>query len=515
MIGVGGLFLWGGCGNAPVSPTITPAPLLSTPSPASNLPLSPSPLPPSSPTPLPTTTPTPPLHRVFLDAGHGGKDPGAIHRGSDGKVALQEKDVNLDVARRVGNALSEQGFSVDYARESDTLLTPFNGPDDRENRRIEIQARVDKANRAGAELYVSIHFNGHDDRQVAGTEVYYCADRPFADQSRRLAQLLLERLLTELNGIGYPARNRGIHDDYGIRPPDHHLFTLGPELERPSQMPGVLGEALFVTNDAEAAILQQDRGRAAIARAYTQAILAYFQPSPTPGATFQIPGSTPTTQTTPTPGATFPVPRSTPTTPTIPTELVRGNPAWSQIALTFDAGAGSEATPAILDTLQAAGVRATIFLTGQWIRQNPGLTRRIVTDGHQVANHTFDHPNLATLPDAKIQEQLTTTAQLFQETTGTMMLPLFRPPFGARDRRVWQAAAQAGYRSVYWTLDSGDWREGATAAGVRDRVVQNAQNGAIVVMHLGLPQTAEALPEIVRRLQAAGYRLVTITEIEK
>jgi len=154
-----------------------------------------------------------------------------------------------------------------------------------------------------------------------------------------------------------------------------------------------------------------------------------------------------------------------------------------------------------------------MFLTGRWIRQNPGLTRRIVADGHQIANHTFDHFDLTTIPDAKIQEQLTTTAQLLRETTGADMVPLFRPPFGARDHRVLQAAAQAGYRSVYWTLDSGDWREGATAAGVRDRVVQGAQNGAIVVMHLGSPQTAEALPEILRRLQAAGYRLVTVTEV--
>ena len=94
------------------------------------------------------------------------------------------------------------------------------------------------------------------------------------------------------------------------------------------------------------------------------------------------------------------------------------------------------------------------------------------------------------------------------------MAPYFRPPFGSRDARVWQAAWRAGYRSVYWTLDSGDWTEDATPEGVRQKVVSGAQNGAIVVMHLGSVHTPKVLPQIIASLRAAGYALVKVSEIE-
>jgi len=466
-----------------------------------------SPITPWPPHPAPSPTPRPPV--IFLDAGHGGKDPGAVHKGRNGKVDLIEKDVNLDIAKRVGQLLQDRGFTVVYARETDTLLTSFDGADDRTNRRNEIQARVDKANNAHADLYISIHFNSYNDPTVSGTEVYYCADRPFAAKSKRLAELVLQNILRELAGIGYKAVNRGVRDDYGVRPWPH-FFALGPSLDRPSQMPGVVVEALFLSNDAEAALLQKEETRQAIARAYAQAIVAYFQPSPKPGATAgpqdkAVPWPVSVTATA-TPGPS--------STPAVPPELLRGNPAWRQVALTFDAGASSQPTPLILDALRAAGVRATMFLTGEWIRKNPDLVRRIVAAGHEVGNHTFSHPDLRGLRDEDIGAQLRDTARLFYEVTGSQMVPYFRPPFGARDARVLRAAWAAGYRSVYWTLDSGDWREDATPEAVRERVLGQMQNGSIVVLHLGSWATARALPEILDGLQAAGYRLVTISQME-
>lgn len=431
-----------------------------------------------------------------------------MHRGKDGKVDLIEKDLNLDVANRTGRLLQERGFTVVYARETDTLLTPFDGPDDRLNRRNEMQARVDKANQANADLYISIHFNGYNDPAIGGTEVYYCADRPFAAQSKRLAELVLQSILRELAGIGYKAVNRGVRDDYGVRP-WRHFFALGPDMARPSKMPGIVAEPLFVTNDVEAALLRRDETRQAIARAYAQAVVAYFQPSPQITPTRQSMSGLNPLEATPV-ATTAPLP-----TPTVPPELVRGDPARPEVALTFDAGASSEPTPAILDALKSAGVTATMFLTGEWIRQNQALVRRIVAEGHQVANHTFNHPDLRNLKDSDIVAQLQGTAQLFNQVTGSQMAPYFRPPFGGRDARVLRAAWSAGYRSVYWTLDSGDWRENATADAVRWRVLGQIQNGHIVVMHLGSRATAQALPEILRGLKAAGYRMVTVSVLAR
>jgi peptidoglycan/xylan/chitin deacetylase (PgdA/CDA1 family) len=124
------------------------------------------------------------------------------------------------------------------------------------------------------------------------------------------------------------------------------------------------------------------------------------------------------------------------------------------------------------------------------------------------------HPDLLTLADEQIEEQLQSTARLYREHTGHDMAPYFRPPYGSRDTRVRQAAWRLGYRSVHWTLDSGDWTVDATPEGVRQKVIAGAQNGAIVVMHLGSLHTPQALPRIITELRAAGYALVTVSQVQ-
>jgi peptidoglycan/xylan/chitin deacetylase (PgdA/CDA1 family) len=265
-------------------------------------------------------------------------------------------------------------------------------------------------------------------------------------------------------------------------------------------MPAIIGEALFVTNNADAAILKSDSGRQAIARGYYQAIRAYFQAVTLPAESPLAAAATPAAQ--PSPGVGTP-----------PLELARGDPARKRIALTFDAGAGAAPASATLDMLKAAGVHSTMFLTGDWIRDHPELARRVAADGHEVGNHTVNHRDLRTLTDAHIGEELSQAAVTYHDVTGGFMMPYFRPPLGARDARVLRAAWQVGYRSVYWTVDSGDWRVDASDAGVEQLVVDKAVNGAIVVMHLGSDHTPRALPHIIAALRAAGNELVTVSAL--
>ncbi len=439
-----------------------------------------------------------------------------MHNGPDGQPDLIEKDLDLDVAKRLGALLSAQGYAVVYARQTDAPLTGASATSDRESRRAEIQARVDLANKAEADLFISVHFNGFGSKDVSGTEVYYCQDRPFAAKSKALAQLTLDAMVRELAAIGYKTINRGIHDDFSVQYAGYHFFALGPAATQSSQMPGILGEGLFVTNDAEAALLIKDGTRQAFARAYASAIQTYFTAVPTATVIANLPLTV--TQAAravmPTRGVVATATTTPKATGTYPRELSQGDKSKKQIALTFDAGASSEPTTAILDALKAANVRSTMFLTGDWIQDNPALLRRIVADGHELANHTMTHPDLKTLTDAQIVEELQSTARLYKDHTGLDMAPYFRPPFGSRDARVWQAAWRAGYRSVYWTLDSGDWTTDATPEGVRQKVVAGAQNGAIVVMHLGSVHTPKVLPQIITSLRAAGYALVKVSEIE-
>lgn len=147
-------------------------------------------------------------------------------------------------------------------------------------------ARTDLVNKAGADLLLSIHQNayyGDDAENVGGTQTLYCAERPFGEDSHRFACLVHEKLLVALRKVGYESRDRGVMCDADLKVPGAkgaHLILLGPRTERisiPSQMPGVLSETLFVTNDVEAELLRRADVQDALAGAYAEAIDAYFR----------------------------------------------------------------------------------------------------------------------------------------------------------------------------------------------------------------------------------------------
>jgi peptidoglycan/xylan/chitin deacetylase (PgdA/CDA1 family) len=270
-------------------------------------------------------------------------------------------------------------------------------------------------------------------------------------------------------------------------------------------------------------------GRRGSMEALICSLLAFLLQCPAPA----VPPPAPVLLATPTPSPTTlsapPTVTATPLPPTAPPsaptlrlrlpppenapELVAGDRTSSLVALTFDAGAGARNTPPILDALKAAGLRVTMFLTGRWVEQNPDLVRRIVADGHELANHSYSHPSFTRLtPDAMVQE-IERTEELVQQLTGHTTRPWFRPPFGARDARVLAVVRSLGYYSVYWTLDSGDWRTDYSAADVLNLVSTRASGGAIVVLHLDSPQTAQVLPQIIQRLQARGLQIVTLSQL--
>jgi peptidoglycan/xylan/chitin deacetylase (PgdA/CDA1 family) len=194
-------------------------------------------------------------------------------------------------------------------------------------------------------------------------------------------------------------------------------------------------------------------------------------------------------------------------------EISGGDPQSGMVALTFDAGSDDSAAVSILDTLQAYHLHVTMFLTGQWAESYPDLTRRVAADGHELANHSYYHPDFTRLSRDQILWELEYTDGIVNGLTGKSTKPWFRPPFGARNQRVLDDARELGFRSIYWPLDSGDWRTNATPAVVQSRVLRNVGGGAIVVHHLAAGATAQALPTIVEGIQAQGLRIVTVSEL--
>jgi peptidoglycan/xylan/chitin deacetylase (PgdA/CDA1 family) len=186
----------------------------------------------------------------------------------------------------------------------------------------------------------------------------------------------------------------------------------------------------------------------------------------------------------------------------------------ARVALTFDDGPDPKRTPALLATLAALDVRATFFLLGRAVDANPELAARIAREGHELGNHTYDHPYLPLTRGARVADQLARTDAAIARATGCVPT-LARPPYGGRSPSNVRAMQRAGKRVVLWDLNSFDW-QGATASEVAQRVVARARAGSIVLMHEARPggeTTIEAVRLIVPALRARGIELTTVGQL--
>ncbi|WP_170321959.1 polysaccharide deacetylase family protein [Acrocarpospora pleiomorpha] len=178
------------------------------------------------------------------------------------------------------------------------------------------------------------------------------------------------------------------------------------------------------------------------------------------------------------------------------------------VALTFDDGPG----PNTARVLEALGDnRATFFTVGSNAAVRPELLARMRERGHEVANHTWTHRDLTTLPENRVYDQLSRTQSFIKGITGNRPT-LVRAPYGAIDPKVTDVARELGLAVVQWNVDPKDWRvedPGAIAA----RTLAGVRRNSIVLLHDTNPATADAIPAIVAGLAARGFTLVTVPEL--
>jgi len=196
-------------------------------------------------------------------------------------------------------------------------------------------------------------------------------------------------------------------------------------------------------------------------------------------------------------------------------QTIRERPVFLRekvIALTFDDGPNPDITPDILDLLRRYHAPATFFIVGKYGRQWPELLAREAREGHAVESHSDSHPGEEVSPAHAAGELDRAQAAIarWAGRPGT----LFRPPWGRTDNNMTRLAMQRGQCVVKWTLCSSD-NPRLTAADIVSAVTKNPHSGDIVLLHDGRDrrQTVRALPEILRRLSAAGYRFVTVPEL--
>lgn len=183
------------------------------------------------------------------------------------------------------------------------------------------------------------------------------------------------------------------------------------------------------------------------------------------------------------------------------------------IALTFDDGPYPVDTPLLLDTLAGLHVHATFFLIGRDGEQYPDLVRRIAAGGNEIADHTLTHPNLDQLDAAAVRREIDGGAAALAALVPDPALRTYlRPPHGRYTFATLRAVQADGYDTVLWTDDPGDWRAVGSDA-ILAHVRRFATAPEILLLHSGRPATVEALPALVERFRAAGYRFVTISEL--
>ncbi len=196
-----------------------------------------------------------------------------------------------------------------------------------------------------------------------------------------------------------------------------------------------------------------------------------------------------------------------------PVPPVESLPKRPWIALTFDDGPHSGRTEQLLEALKKANVPATFFVVGKMADRYPQLVRQIAQQGHELANHTYNHPNLSRLDEREVIGELDQTRDVIERLTGQRTI-LYRPPGGDYNRRTVQAAKRAGYQMVLWSVISHDVN-GITPQAMRRRIMANAQDGGIVLMHSGMPNTIVMLPDLIAQLKARGYHFVTMSTLIK
>jgi peptidoglycan/xylan/chitin deacetylase (PgdA/CDA1 family) len=207
-----------------------------------------------------------------------------------------------------------------------------------------------------------------------------------------------------------------------------------------------------------------------------------------------------------------------PLEPVDPQVIAHGSRSAKRLALTFDACATRN--PSHYDTLVTkvlveTGTHATIFLGGKWMEEEQEQTLDLASHPQfELANHTFLHPHLKSVSDERIREELAMTQAVLYTLTGRQAT-CFRPPYGEYDERCVRIAAALGLHTIEFDLASGDPDIHATREKLIEYVTDKAKNGSIIVMHINHRgwHTAEALPEIIRRLRARGFELVTVGEL--
>lgn len=189
-----------------------------------------------------------------------------------------------------------------------------------------------------------------------------------------------------------------------------------------------------------------------------------------------------------------------------------------KLYLTFDAGFENGNTPAILDALKKHDVKATFFVVGTYIKDNPDLIKRIHEEGHLIGNHTYHHPDMSQIATKEsFHKELKDVETEYKNVVGEEMTKFYRPPQGKYNESNLQMAKDLGYHTFFWSLAYVDWYENDQPSKEEafQKLLGRIHPGAIVLLHSTSKTNAEILDELLTKWEEMGYRFASLEEFAK
>ncbi len=189
-----------------------------------------------------------------------------------------------------------------------------------------------------------------------------------------------------------------------------------------------------------------------------------------------------------------------------------------KLYLTFDAGFENGNTPAILDALKKHDVKATFFVVGTYIKDNPDLIKRIHEEGHLIGNHTYHHPDMSKIATKEsFHKELKDVETEYKNVVGEEMTKFYRPPQGKFNETNLQMAKDLGYHTFFWSLAYVDWYENDQPSKEEafQKLLGRIHPGAIVLLHSTSRTNAEILDELLTKWEEMGYRFASLEEFAK
>ena len=181
------------------------------------------------------------------------------------------------------------------------------------------------------------------------------------------------------------------------------------------------------------------------------------------------------------------------------------------ISVTFDCAWNAEDIDEIIEVLDKYACISTFFVVGDWAEKYPEAVKKLAENGHEIANHSYNHKLYSKLTEEQMIEDMDRCDAVIEEIIGQKPM-LFRPPSGDYNNAVVETCRKTGRVCIQWDVDSLDWRKLSTAE-ITQRVVSKTQSGSIILLHNGTPNTAAALSDMLLQLVERGFEFVPVSQI--